>query len=130
MRKLMNVMFFCLICIGVVFHPSIKSTASEVPNFPTGAVQIDDVKDLVFPSIISTENIPNALGDYYLYTAPHAGAEMRLYYSDSLEGPWTFYGVVAGATEAKDKHLSSPSAIWNDENNKLFLYCWTVKSSV
>lgn len=84
---------------------------------------IDDGNDLIFPSPIkAADHFEEPLGNWYLYTSPHRGAHIRLYTSDELTGPWKLHGEVVGKEIGRADHVSSPHAIWNDNENCLFLY--------
>ena len=89
---------------GVVLHPD------ELAYAPTD--------QLIHPSIIKTEGrIKNALGNYYLYYAPHKHVAVSMAYSDSLEGPWTEYPhnpVLSGP--------SAPDIRWIDEKGKFYMW--------
>ena len=46
------------------------------------------------PSVIKVPDwIENPLGKYYLYFAHHKGKQIRLAYSDNIEGPFTIHNV-------------------------------------
>jgi len=85
--------------------------------------------DLIFPSVIATRGcIPHALGDYYLYYAPHdAPGGICLAYANSPEGPWIEYPENPIITRTwkshyEVSHISSPHALWNGPMEKLCLY--------
>lgn len=86
--------------------------------------------EYIFPSVFHAgEHFENALGEWYLYTAPHEDpGGIVLMYSDSLEGPWTEYsGNPLIANEWPPHydhvpHVSSPDAFWNADEGKLFMY--------
>jgi hypothetical protein len=85
--------------------------------------------DLIFPSIVRVrEHVPGALGDYYLYYAPHdAPGGVCLAYANAPEGPWTEYGENPIITRQWDphyevSHVSSPHALWIPEAKKFYLY--------
>lgn len=90
-------------------------------NYPK--VLIDDGNDLIFPSIIEASlYFKNPLGKYYLYTSPHSGAAIFLYYSDSLSGPWSKKGIVIDKRTGRNRHVSSPHAIYNHDLKKLMVF--------
>lgn len=86
-------------------------------------VLVDDGADLIFPSVIKAgDYFEEPLREWYMYTGPHRGAEVRLYVADDLKGPWVLHGKVLGEAEARAGHVSSPHAIWNEAEGCLFLY--------
>jgi len=85
--------------------------------------------DVIFPSVVATAGrIRNPLGKYYLYYAPHdPPGGICLAYADQLTGPWIEHP--KNPLIAKDwlphhqvSHVSGPHALWNDQENLLFLY--------
>jgi hypothetical protein len=98
--------------------------------FDKSDLTFNPTNEFIFPSIIrAADYFPNPLGTYYLYYAPHERpGGIALAYADSLDGPWTeyegnplisnhwppHYGPVS--------HVSSPHAVWIEEERKLFLY--------
>ncbi|WP_300266934.1 DUF1349 domain-containing protein [Microbacterium sp.] len=92
--------------------------------------------EYIFPSVFHAgEHLADPLGEWYLYTAPHDDpGGIVLMYADSLEGPWTehtgnpvisrvwepHYNLEGGRTG--DRHVSTPDAFWNAEEEKMFLY--------
>lgn len=107
--------------------------ADELPVFTFDQVIADRLafptKELIFPSVFHAgEHLENPLAEWYIYYAPHdAPAGIYLMYSDSLDGPWTRYGtepvisnVWPGVYDVS--HVSSPDAVWNTQEDQLFLY--------
>lgn len=97
------------------------TVAEELAYNPTG--------EFIFPSVLhASEYFPNALGEWYLYYAPHENpGGIALMYADSLAGPWTEYAGNPLITNQWSpyysvNHVSSPDAIWNAETGRLFLY--------
>lgn len=84
--------------------------------------------DIIFPSVIRAEPLSSPLGRDYMYYAPHnAPGGLCLAYADSPEGPWTEHSENPLVTNDwpphyQVSHVSSPHAIWNREEGKLFLY--------
>lgn len=85
--------------------------------------------EIFFPTVIIAEDyFAEPLGKYYMYFGPHdPPGGIYLAYADQLEGPWTIYGgdpIIKNNWEPyyNVSHVASPSAIWNDEEDKLFLY--------
>ena len=75
------------------------------------------------PSLIKVPNfVKNKLGKYYLYFANHKGKNIRMAYSDNLEGPWTLYQ--PGTLQLKDtfckSHIASPDV--HIEDNQIVMY--------
>jgi hypothetical protein len=101
---------------GVVINPDANPS-----RYPTGEV--------IFPSIIkASDYFSNPLGAYYLYYAPHeAPGGIMLAYASTPTGPWTKYGSGPIITNNwpghySVSHVSSPHAIWNPLEGRLFLY--------
>ncbi|SDE12496.1 hypothetical protein [Glycomyces harbinensis] len=114
--------------------------AAAVPGFPTftrlGAAMDKSTlsyaparKEIIFPSIRrAAGRVQNALGAWYMYYAPHDDpGGICLAYADSLAGPWKEYS----ANPIIDRnwgghfsvpHVSSPHALWNDADGKMYLY--------
>ena len=104
--------------------------------FRSGSVVLDRRKlaynpcdDLIFPSVIRTaESVSNPLAAYYMYYAPHnSPGGVCLAYADRLEGPWTEYPanpVIKNAwpPHYAVQHVSSPHALYQAEEKKLFLF--------
>lgn len=110
---------------AIVFGPTTNAadwdTAEITATFHS--TLIDDGSDLIFPSIIKADDyFDSPLAPYYLYTSPHAGADVRLYTADAVEGPWKFHSTVVNEAIARVDHVSSPHAVWNEKAKALFLY--------
>jgi len=85
--------------------------------------------DVIFPSVVTAVGrLPNALGRYYLYYAPHdAPGGICVAFADDLAGPWREYEanpVIAArwAPHHTVQHVSSPHALWRDDLGELWLY--------
>ncbi len=85
--------------------------------------------DIIYPSVI--ESRPQwgvTLARYYMYYAPHdAPGGICLAFSEKPEGPWREYDrnpiiTREWATHYQVSHVSSPHAIWNPEEQRVFLY--------
>lgn len=101
--------------VGVVKQP-----AGSIYN-PTG--------EFIFPSVIrAADYFANPLGAYYVYYAPHNNpGGVSLVYSNSLDGPWTEYAsnpLISNSwpPHYSVTHVSSPHAVWVQEESKLFVY--------
>jgi hypothetical protein len=75
------------------------------------------------PSLIKVPDfVENKLGKYYLYFANHLGKNIRMAYSNNLEGPWTLYQ--PGTLQLEDtfckSHIASPDV--HIKNNKIVMY--------
>jgi hypothetical protein len=75
------------------------------------------------PSLIKVPDfVENKLGNYYLYFANHEGNNIRMAYSDNLEGSWILYK--PGTLQLKDTfcrdHIASPDV--HIENNQIVMY--------
>ncbi|MFB9903624.1 hypothetical protein [Allokutzneria oryzae] len=86
--------------------------------------------EVIFPCLRGTKDrIPNALGKFYLYYAPHdAPGGICLSYANSIEGPYTEY---SGNPIIRREwpphydfvtHVSSPHAMWNSAAKEMWLY--------
>jgi hypothetical protein len=85
--------------------------------------------EYIFPYVIkATDHIPNALGTYYLYYAPHdAPGGICMAYSNSISGPFTEYSgnpILTNKHQGKFdvSHVSSPQVVWMPQYNKYFMY--------
>lgn len=85
--------------------------------------------DLIFPSVLRAADVfARPLGLYYMYYAPHnAPGGLCLAYADALEGPWQEYHANPLVTNDwkphyNVNHVSSPDAVWDEENGVLLLY--------
>jgi hypothetical protein len=84
--------------------------------------------DLIFPSVVRSDGLVGAPGPLLMYYAPHnAPAGICLAVADRPEGPWR--EVPGNPLIARDwpphhavSHVCSPHAVWNHEENCLFLY--------
>tara|TARA_R110001592_G_scaffold348004_1_gene641862 strand:- start:6064 stop:7548 length:1485 start_codon:yes stop_codon:yes gene_type:complete len=75
------------------------------------------------PSLIKVPDfIKNKLGKYYLYFANHLGKNIRMAYSDNLEGPWTLHQ--PGTLQLEDTfcrgHIASPDI--HIEDDQIIMY--------
>lgn len=131
-----------LVAIGGLVPPSAAEAAEPPPGMPEFGyqgeitvpeqMQFNPNDEYIFPSIFHAgEHLPEPLGQWYLYTAPHdAPGGVIMMYADSLEGPWTEYtgngeqpligNVWAGHYDVS--HVSTPEAVWNAESDELVLY--------
>jgi hypothetical protein len=100
-----------------------------------------------FPSILDTDNIPalmnNSHGRFFLYYSPHNGVGgINVAFANNIEGPWIDYEhnpVISRdvlpttqihngreyrylGTSSSTEHVSTASPIWNEAENKLFMY--------
>jgi len=123
---------------------TLTALAAEAPQLPTIAalpvfrhqgvvldyqgLKYNPCNDVIIPSVISTDQLQNPLGRYYMYYAPHnAPGGICLAYADSPAGPWKEYQanpLIARewSPHYKVSHVSGPHAIWIDEERKLFVY--------
>mgnify|MGYP003653268979 CR=1 FL=1 len=75
------------------------------------------------PSLIKVPDfVKNKLGKYYLYFANHLGKNIRMAYSDNLEGPWVLYE--PGTLQLEDTfcrgHIASPDV--HIEDDQIVMY--------
>lgn len=85
-----------------------------------------------YPWIITTENIENPKGKYYLYfSTDHAGnaGKIGMFYSDNLID-WTFYGTVIQASTFGwvNAECETPTVLWIEEVKKFYCYFQTTPS--
>ena len=128
--------------VGVVAGAS-SSTADEPAN-PLPVFEFESIitdkdemiynpnDEFIFPSMFHAgEHLENPLGEWYLYYAPHdPPGGISFLYSDSLDGPWTEYQsnpiITINWAPYYDyrtvDHVSSPEAIWNEQEQRVFLY--------
>lgn len=124
---------FCLKAAD--FPPPPAVVEAGLPAFRHVGVVLDykDLKynpcdDVIIPSVVRTEHLTKPLGKYYMYYAPHnAPGGICMAYADSLEGPWKECDENPlikreWAPNYNVSHVSGPHAIWNEEENRLFLY--------
>jgi hypothetical protein len=85
--------------------------------------------DIIFPCVVKAkDHLANAPGKYSMYYAPHdAPGGICLAYADALEGPWTEYSANPIISRSWPPyydvtHVSSPHAMWREDEAKLFLY--------
>ncbi len=85
--------------------------------------------DIIHPSVIETDSAwENPLAKYYMYYAPHdAPGGICLALADHPEGPWREYpyNPIIGNVwppHYQVSHVCSPHAIWNYDENCMFLY--------
>ncbi|MGW7353305.1 hypothetical protein [Streptomyces sp. NPDC054784] len=119
--------------------PAAPSAAAAPGGFPDytyartlltpGDLTYNPTGEIIFPCVRGVyDRLPNPLGRYYLYYAPHdAPGGICLAYGDSLEGPFTEYEgnpLVRNEWQPhyKVSHVSSPHVLWNDDVKELWLY--------
>ena len=139
-RRILGVTAAVAIAAGALSAPVATEEASAAGTLPlfrsTGAI-VDPLdttlphnptKEFIFPSVFHAgEYLDNPLGEWYIYYAPHdAPGGINLMYSDSINGPWTQYvnsPVISNSHMGFTvSHVSSPDAIWNEAEQKVFLY--------
>ncbi|MBN2217527.1 MAG: hypothetical protein JW719_09130 [Pirellulales bacterium] len=129
---------FVLACFAWLFAPIAagREPGSELPKFKRLGIVLDfnDLKynpanDVIFPCVIDAKrHFSEPLGRFYMYYAPHnAPGGVCLAYADNLEGPWREYEnnpIISRDWQPhyRVSHVSSPHALWIDEENKLFLW--------
>ncbi len=109
--------------------------AQQFPAFRWQGVALDyrslaynPCDDLIFPSVVRADHLTDAPGPYLMYYAPHnAPAGICLAVADQPAGPWR--EIPGNPLIAHDwpphhtvSHVCSPHAVWNPEENCLFLY--------
>ncbi|WP_312312131.1 hypothetical protein [Empedobacter brevis] len=81
---------------------------------------------LYYPCLISTENIENPKGKYYLYfSSDHnntGNGKIGMFFSDDLKN-WNFYGDII-KTKTPENYLQpeTPCVIWNSKLRKYLMY--------
>ncbi|WP_199736327.1 hypothetical protein [Micromonospora sp. HM5-17] len=98
--------------------------------FDKSTLAYNPTNEFIFPSVIrAADYFANPLGTYYLYYAPHERpGGIALAYADSIDGPWTEYPLNPLISNTwlphypTVSHVSSPHAVWIEEERKLFLY--------
>ncbi|PZG02448.1 hypothetical protein [Micromonospora deserti] len=98
--------------------------------FDKSTLDYNPTDEFIFPSVIrAADYFPNPLGTYYMYYAPHERpGGIALAYADSIDGPWTEYTANPLISNTwlphypTVSHVSSPHAIWIEDERKLFLY--------
>ncbi len=94
-----------------------------------------DGENINGPSLIRVPTwIDNALGEYYLYFAHHAGTYIRLAYADDLAGPWTVYepgtlkleeticADIHESAYANYRHVASPDVHVDEKSQQIRMY--------
>ena len=83
---------------------------------------------IIYPTVVRMAGVSSALGNYYLYYAPHdTPGGICLAYADQPQGPWTELGTNpvihrAWLPHHSVSHVSGPDALWNEDEKKIFLY--------
>lgn len=115
-------------CNDVIIPSVIRTSPLAGPGAEQGARAVPPSHVPRAPSPSPAPSPSSPLGRFYLYYAPHnAPGGICLAYADQLEGPWKEYE--ANPILRKDwpphysvSHVSGPEAIWNEHEQKLFLY--------
>ncbi|MEV7692236.1 hypothetical protein AB0N73_02780 [Microbacterium sp. NPDC089189] len=116
--------------------PTSASALEPLPDFTYGAeltvpedLAFNPTNEFIFPSVFHAgEHLADPLAEWYLYYAPHNDpGGIALMYADSLDGPWTEYAgnpiiEAVWSPHYTANHVSSPDAIWNAQEQQMFLY--------
>jgi hypothetical protein len=138
-RNVRIVSCFVLVCLLLTaswYNSGTAKALSGFPSFVYNQVSIDPANmsynptgEFIFPSVIkATDYFSSPLGTYYMYYAPHnSPGGICLAYANSLNGPWTEYSsnpLISNVWSPfySVSHVSSPHAIWNTVDGKLYLY--------
>jgi hypothetical protein len=123
--------------LGVALSPGLAAAApAGFPDYQyqrlalvKSKLRYNPTNELIFPCIRGTAGrIPNALGAYYLYYAPHdAPGGICLAYANTLEEEFTEYPnnpIISNnwPGQYSVSHVSSPHAMWNDDVSRMYLY--------
>ncbi|KAH7021917.1 beta-xylosidase [Ilyonectria destructans] len=105
---------------------------NEGPAFNNANLKYNPNNEFIFPSVFDAglHFKEAALAKWYLYYAPHNDpGGISFVYSDNLDGPWTEYQsnpVISRDWPAlgspRPGHVSSADAVWNEEEQKLYMY--------
>ncbi|TQJ30451.1 hypothetical protein [Microbacterium sp. SLBN-146] len=86
-------------------------------------------KEYIFPTIFHAgKYLDDPLGEWYFYFGPHDNpGGINLMYSDSLDGPWTFYRdnpIVTNTWEPHYdvSHVAAADVIYNEDLDKIVMY--------
>lgn len=122
--------------LGVLVPATAQAEGAQFPEFTyqgpvfdRSELSYNPTNEWDFPHVWHAgDHLDDPLGDYYLYTAPHGSpGGIALFYADSPAGPWTEYAsnpVIARDWEGQFSvsHVSSPHAIWLEDEAQLLLY--------
>lgn len=137
MKQYMKTLTFILVVILVsVFVINDEVEAHELPLFhfeqtiiEPSEMNYNPTGEFDFPTIIrAADYFENPLGTYYMYYGPHDGpGGIALAYADSVTGPWVEYTenpVISRNWQPhySVSHVASAHPIWNEEEERLFLY--------
>jgi hypothetical protein len=130
-------------CSAWFFFLTLAAAVAAPANLPPGlptfhyygvVLSADQLKyrphdDVIYPSVVRMEGrVPNALGKYYLYYAPHdVPGGICVAAADRPEGPWREYtnNPCIGRDwppHYKVSHVSGSDALWSEEDHKVLLY--------
>ena len=122
-KRLSVVLLFVVCVVGMSECFGKQEGATPLYGASFKSTILEDGYDLIFPSLIrAKDHFENPIAEFYLYSSPHGGADIRLYVAQSVDGPWRLHKTVVNAEIGRAEHVSSPHAIWNEEAGELFLY--------
>lgn len=135
-KKVMATSIALALATASLMFASPAQAASTLPAFSSQGEVLDKASltynptgEFIFPSVIdASTHFAHPKAKWYLYYAPHeAPGGVSLAYSNSLDGPWTEYAanpVIANtwSPNYSVNHVSSPDAVWNTDEDKMFLY--------
>jgi hypothetical protein len=125
--------FLVLILFWVAFNALANSTLPSF-NYRGVILKAESLKyrphnDVIYPTVVRVDQrVAKPLAKYYMYYAPHdAPGGICLAVADKPEGPWiefTNNPLISRewTTNYRVSHVSGPDVIWNEEEQKLFLY--------
>lgn len=110
-------------------EPSEQSSPEIVTLTDPDQLRFNPSGEFIFPSLWHAgDDLTEPLGEWYLYYAPHdPPGGIAMMYADDLDGPWTEYAgnpIIANQWDGhyQVSHVSSPDAVWNDGESRLFVY--------
>jgi hypothetical protein len=77
------------------------------------------------PTVIKVPKwVQNPLGKYYLYFSNHTGTNIKLAYSNNIEGPWSLYsqGSLSLKEASCEGHVASPDILIDNDKQEIVMY--------
>lgn len=123
--------------VGTAHATTSPPEVDELPIFTSVGPVIDPLttetwnptQEYIFPTIFHAgEHLDDPLGEWYFYFGPHDNpGGINLMYSDSLEGPWTFYEsnpIVSNTWQPhySVSHVAAADVVYNEDLDKIVMY--------